>query len=58
VQVGTKTLNIKAIQPDGTLLDEITIQHYAAGDFNKNGIVDFMDLAMLTNNWLLTGIWP
>lgn len=63
VQVSGKTLNIKAIQPDGALLDEITIQftnchRYPVGDFDKNCRVDSLDLRIFTENWLETGIWP
>jgi hypothetical protein len=64
VQVSGKTLNIKAIQVDGTLLDEITIQYfkqhhpYAVGDFDLSGTVDMNDLSIFTGSWLDTGIWP
>lgn len=60
VQVDGKTLNIKAIQPTGALLDEITIQHqnYLAGDYDKDGRVDSSDLAVLAGVWLDKGMWP
>jgi hypothetical protein len=58
VQVNGKTLNIKAIQSTGALLDEITIQHHKLGDFDMNGKVDMKDLSVFTGYWLDSGMWP
>ena len=58
VNVNGKTLNIKAIQDNGSLLDEITVQHYKLGDFDSSGSVDMQDLSVFTGYWLETGLWP
>ncbi len=60
VRPSGRTLNVKAIQINGALLDEITIQHrpHLDGDFNNDGVVDSLDIGLFSENWLGTGIWP
>lgn len=55
-----KTLNIKAIQVGGAILDEITIEHstHIAGDLNSDGQIDTLDIGLFTNQWLVDGLWP
>lgn len=60
VRPSGNTLNIKAIQVTGALLDEITIQHAPKliGDFDLDGKVDVRDFSVFTGSWLDTGLWP
>jgi len=48
---GTHSLSI-ALQEDGTGLDKILIRTHRILDFNKDGIVNFVDYAEMSSSWL------